>query len=94
MQNLQWLNQTQYTKELKLGEVHDVYLSDLSKQKFYVAEDLAEQSGNNFVQRNQMCLLVLSVLKQEHRSFIADKQFDLIKIDTQGAECEIMDGRT
>ena len=84
-----------YQEELKkLGEVHDVYLSDLSKtKKFYVAEDLEQQSGNTFYpERSNVPFSSIAVETRTLDHLFADRQFDLIKIDTQGAECEIMDG--
>ena len=84
-----------YKEELKkLGTVHDVYLSDLSKtKKFYVAGDLDQQSGNTFYpERSNVPFNPITVETRTLDHLLADKQFDLIKIDTQGAECEIMDG--
>ena len=84
-----------YQEELKkLGEVHDVYLSNLSKtKKFYVAEDLAEQSGNTFYpEKSNVPFSSISVETRTLDHLFADKQFDLIKIDTQGSEKDIIQG--
>ena len=71
-----------YKQELKkLGEVHDVYLSDFSKtKKFYVAEDLAEQSGNTFYpEKSNVPFSSINVETRTLDHLFADKKFDLIK---------------
>jgi FkbM family methyltransferase len=81
-----------YNKIIKdLGKVHNVYLSDKeSERDFYVSQDPLQQTGNGFYKENtNVPFDKIKVNTQLLDNIIGDENFDLIKLDVQGAEIEV-----
>ena len=77
-----------------LGKVHNVYLSDkVTEKDFYVSQDPFQQTGNGFYKEKSNVPFNKTTVKTELlETIVGDEEFDLIKLDVQGAEVEVIKG--
>ena len=77
-----------------LGKVHNVYLSDkVTEKDFYVSKDPFQQTGNGFYKEKSNVPFDKTTVKTELLDEIVQgEEFDLIKLDVQGAEVEVIKG--
>ena len=77
-----------------LGKVHNVYLSDsVTEKDFYVSKDPFQQTGNSFYREKSNVPFDKTTVKTELLDeIVQDEEFDLIKLDVQGAEVEVIKG--
>ena len=77
-----------------LGKVHNVYLSDsVTEKDFYVSKDPFQQTGNSFYKEKSNVPFDKTTVKTELLDeIVQDEEFDLIKLDVQGAEVEVIKG--
>ena len=77
-----------------LGKVHNVYLSDsVTEKDFYISKDPFQQTGNSFYREKSNVPFDKTTVKTELLDeIVQDEQFDLIKLDVQGAEVEVIKG--
>ena len=77
-----------------LGKVHNVYLSDsVTEKDFYISKDPFQQTGNSFYREKSNVPFDKTTVKTELLDeIVQDEEFDLIKLDVQGAEVEVIKG--
>jgi FkbM family methyltransferase len=77
-----------------LGKVHNVYLSDkVTEKDFYISKDPFQQTGNSFYKEKSNVPFDKTTVKTELLDeIVQDEEFDLIKLDVQGAEVEVIKG--